>query len=85
MARSVKRPTLDFSSSHDLMVCELEPRIGLCADGVEPAWGSPSPLSLPLPACELCLSLPLNLKKIFSKKKTDFLGFPGLSGDSEEC
>ena len=24
----------------DLMVCEFEPRVGLCADSVEPAWGS---------------------------------------------
>ena len=28
MAQSVKRPTLDFGSGHDLTVCEFEPRIG---------------------------------------------------------
>ena len=42
MAQSVKHPTLDFGSGHDLMVCEIEPRIGLCTDSIEPAW-----LSLP--------------------------------------
>ena len=31
MAQSVKRPTLDFSSGHDLMVCKFEPLIGLAA------------------------------------------------------
>ena len=35
VAQSVKHPTLDFSSGHDLTVCELELRIGLCADSVE--------------------------------------------------
>ena len=37
MAQLVKRRTLDFRSGHDLMVCELEPCIGLCADRTEPA------------------------------------------------
>ena len=37
VAQSVKRPTLDFGSGHDLMVCWFEPRIRLCADNVEPA------------------------------------------------
>ena len=32
MAQLVKRPTLDFSSGHDLAVCELEPRVRLCTD-----------------------------------------------------
>ena len=40
---SVKRLTLDFSSAHDLTVCEFEPCLGLCADGVRPTWDSPSP------------------------------------------
>ena len=31
MARSVKRPTLGFSSGHDLTVCEFKPRVGLHA------------------------------------------------------
>ena len=39
----------DFGSGHDRTIRELEPRVGLCTDGVEPAWDSPSPpLSLPL-------------------------------------
>ena len=62
VAQSVKRPTLDFSSGHDLMVREFEPPVGLCPVSVEPAWGSFSPpLSLPLSV----LSLKINkLKKI---------------------
>ena len=56
VAQSVKRPTLDFGSGHDLTVREKEPHVGLCADGVEPAWDSLSlPLSLPLP-CSYLLS-----------------------------
>ena len=35
VAQSVEHPTLDFGSGHDLMVCEIKPFIGLCA---EPAW-----------------------------------------------
>ena len=46
MAQSVKRPSLGLGSGHDLTVHEFEPRIGLCADSVDPAWDS---LSLPLP------------------------------------
>ena len=47
-----------LGSGHDLMVCEFEPPVGLCADSVEPAGDSLSlPLSLPLP---LSLSLPQN-------------------------
>ena len=37
MAQSVKRPTLDFSSGHDLAVRGIEPHLGLHADSVEPA------------------------------------------------
>ena len=48
VAQWVKHPTLDFSSGHDLTVCESEPHTGPCADGTEPAW---EPLSLcPSPA-----------------------------------
>ena len=36
LAQSVKLPTLDLSSGHDLMVCEFEPLVGLCADSSEP-------------------------------------------------
>ena len=43
MAQMVKRLTLGFGSGRDRTVRELEPRVGLCTDGVEPAWDSPSP------------------------------------------
>ena len=50
VAESVKHPTLDLSSGHNLMVCGFESRIGLCADSMKPTWDSLSPsLSLPLP------------------------------------
>ena len=44
MAQSVKHLTLDLGSGHDLTVREMEPHVGLCADSVEPAWISLSPL-----------------------------------------
>ena len=50
VAWSVTHPTLGFCSAHDLMVCEFEPHVGLCTDGVETAWDS--------------LSLSLSLSKI---------------------
>ena len=31
VAQSIKRPTLDFGLGRDLMVREIEPRVGLCA------------------------------------------------------
>ena len=37
VAQSVKRPTLDFGSGHDLMVPEIGPHIGLHADILKPA------------------------------------------------
>ena len=40
LVQSVKHPTLDFDSGHDLTVCEFEPGVGLCADSAEPAWDS---------------------------------------------
>ena len=50
VVQSVKRPTLDFGSSHDLTVHEFEACIGLHSDGARPAWDSLSlPLFLPLP------------------------------------
>ena len=36
----IKHLTLDFSSGHDLMVCETVPLVGLWADSVEPRWDS---------------------------------------------
>ena len=43
MAHLVKYPTLDFDLGHDLMVCEFEPCIRLCADSMELAQDSLSP------------------------------------------
>ena len=37
VAQSVKHQTLDFASDYDLIVREFVPRIGLCADCMEPA------------------------------------------------
>ena len=59
VAQSGKHLTLDFHSGHDLMVCEIELCIGLCADSVELAWNSLSP--------SLCFSLSLSLS--LSKNK----------------
>ena len=61
MAQLVKRPTLDFGSGHDLVVCEFKPLIG-----AEPAWDSLFPPPLPLSQCSLfSLSLKINkLKKM---------------------
>ena len=40
MAQSVKHPTLDFGSGHDVMVCEFESYVRHCADSLESAWDS---------------------------------------------
>ena len=50
MAQSVKHPTVDFSSVHDLLVHGIEPALGsaLTADSTDPVWDSLSP----------CLSAP---------------------------
>ena len=57
MGQSVKRPTLDLGSGHDLAVREFEPRVGLRVDSTEPARDSlPPSRSLFLclsPACIL--------------------------------
>ena len=59
MAQSVKHPTLDFSSGHDLLLV-----LALC-QSVESAWNS---LFLPLPWSHThCLSLSQN--KHFLKKE----------------
>ena len=47
-AQSVKCPTLDFGSGHNLMVREFKPCVGLYADSAEPAWDS---LSFSLSLC----------------------------------
>ena len=46
VAQSVKHPTLDLGSGHDVVVCGIEPHVGPCTDSVGPAW---DPLSLPSP------------------------------------
>ena len=54
MAQLAKCPILDFSSGHDLTVCDIEPHISLCANGGEPAWNflSQSPF-LPAPSFKI--------------------------------
>ena len=48
VAQLVKRLTLGFGSGQNLMVREIKPCTGLCADSVKPAWDSLSPfLSAP--------------------------------------
>ena len=66
MAQSVKRPALDFGSGHDLTVCGFEPLIGLCADSVELAWDSLSPLLSVPPRLVHALSLSHLKKKVGS-------------------
>ena len=60
----------DFSSGHDLLVREFEPRIRLCADSSEPGacFRLCVSISLPLPLLMLCVSLFLKYK-IKHKKK----------------
>ena len=49
-AQSIKCLTLGFCSGHELTVREFEPRVGLRADRVEPAWDSLSPTVSALPS-----------------------------------
>ena len=63
---SVKRPTLDSGSGHDLMVHEVKPRNSFRANTVETVWDSLSPLSL---YSSLALSLS-KINKLKKKKKT---------------
>ena len=65
VAQLVKRPTLDIGSCHDLTVCEIEPRIGLCTDSI----GFCLPLSLSLPHPLLAYSLSLSLSLSLSQNK----------------
>ena len=74
MAQSVKHPTLDFGSGHDLVVHEFQPPIRLRVDSVKSAWDFLSlSLSLPLP-CSLSLSLSpskINNQSLKKKKKLE--------------
>ena len=56
VAQSVKHPTLDFSSGHDLTVVKSSP-MSVSALSMEPVWDSLSPpLSAP-PSCSLSLKI----------------------------
>ena len=57
MAQLVKYLTLELSSGHDLMLRDIKPCIGLCADSVEPAGDSLSLSVGSCPAYALSLSL----------------------------
>ena len=60
----MERPTLGFSSGHDLPICEFEPRIRLLAVSIEPASDPLSPsLSVPPPLARWSV-LPLSLSLI---------------------
>ena len=69
MAQSVKCPTLDFGSGHDLTVGEIKPCIRLCGDSAEPACSfSPSLSVSHLHVLSFSLSLKISkLKNIFKK------------------
>ena len=69
----------DFNSGHSLVVHELEPRVGLTAQSLEPASDSVSPSVSTPPPLILCLALCLSqiflniyfyqwLKQIYFKK-----------------
>ena len=60
VAQSVKRLILDLGSGHDLTVCEFEPHVRLCADGMEPVWDSVSPSLCLSPTCACVLFLSLS-------------------------
>ena len=66
MAQLVGHLTLGFGSDHDLMGCETEPHVGLCAQW-ESAWISSPSAPLLTGSCSLSFS-ELN-KLIFKKKK----------------
>ena len=56
VAQLVKHCTVGLGSGHDLTVCEFEPCMGLCAEGMEPAWDSVSPSLCSSPACAVSQS-----------------------------
>ena len=64
MAQSVKHPTLDFGSGHDLRAVRLRPEWGSVLSR-ESAWDSLSlPLPLPLPLLMLSRVHALSLSQI---------------------
>ena len=66
VAQSVKHPTLDLGSGHDLMAPEIEPHIRLCADSKNLPGILCLLLSLPLP-CLCAVSLFLKNKQKLKK------------------
>ena len=69
VAQSGKRPTLDFSSGHNLTVCGFQPHVGLCTNSTEHAQDS---LSLPLSAPTLLArSLKINENKLKKKRRLE--------------
>ena len=74
MAQLVKCPTLDFNSGHDLLVREIEPRMGLCADSAEPclrfSFSLSLSLSLVIPSSHMhTFSLSLKINKLKKKER----------------
>ena len=66
---SVRHPTLDFSSGHDLTVLELEPHVGLCTVSARSLLRILSPsLSVPT-SLMLSLSFSLKINKLKKIKK----------------
>ena len=63
-AQSVKPPTFDFGSAHDLTVYEFKPCIKVHANSTEPAWDALSPSLSASPPLMHALSLSLSLSKI---------------------
>ena len=71
VAQFVERPTLNFSSGHDLTVGEFEPCVRLCADSSDPgasfgfcvslSLSAPPPLML-CPSVSVSVSVSLSLK-----------------------
>ena len=49
LAQSVKPPTLDVGSGHDLTVHGIRSCVGLHVDSMDPAWDSLSPSLSTLP------------------------------------
>ena len=62
MAQSVKCPTLDFGSGHDLTARESKSLIGLCTHNAEASWYSVSLSLCPSPACSI--SIKINTHKL---------------------
>ena len=81
MAQSVKCPTLDFSSGHDLMVNEIEPPPPPTSDSVLTTWSLLGILSFPfsVPPLHACgLSPPLKINKKQTKPKPVKVVCPGV-------